>query len=392
MTSIETTRLHPLPLNLNGSSDCSRELLQNMVQKQHTLFSMEDRDQSNVFIRVLVALHELGAPETHLARIYGHLYPEQPPLLPRRRSMVNITPETWQDYLGCREYYEDYLYFFDNRVRELGLDETLERYFYTTVLTESMGSQLQPLVHLVFGIQQALPQVVTQALAYLASTFLSVSDLMTHEELPHGTIGAERLLFDLVEVDQRFNGKIEGGHTFHSAAKVLTNSKGDLLQTYLEAWNGDWEELITVAVDLLVIGSRTDSNNVELDWFLSGGQLLESALAIRALTALRPALSSRLMQLQFLATLISYVIQGRPRHHHRGVDSAKDAGDTNLRDWSACIAHIISSGDPKPILAISALSRVRDQRPEKALQAANRLADFCAREGTWIKGGIGWRQ
>lgn len=255
-----------------------------------------------------------------------------------------------------------------------------------------MGSQLQPLVHLVFGIQQALPQVVTQALAYLASSFLSVSDLMISKGRPHGTIGAERLLFDLVEVDQRFNGKIEGGHTFHSAVKVLTNSKGDLLQTYLEVWNGDWEELIAAAVDLLVIGSKTDSENVELDWFLSGGQLLESALAIRALTGLRPALSSRLMQLQFLATLVTYVIQGRPRHHQRDNDSTEDAADRNLRDWSACTAHIISSGDPKPILAVRALSLIRDHHPEKALLAANRLADFCTREGTWVKGGIGWRQ
>lgn len=119
MTSIETTTLHTLPLKLNRPSDCSRELLQDMVQKQHTLFSMEDRDQSNVFLRVLVALHELGgtsslsniksgysygriAPDVQLARIYGHLYPDQPPLHPRRRSMVNITPETWQDYIGCR--------------------------------------------------------------------------------------------------------------------------------------------------------------------------------------------------------------------------------------------------------------------------------------------------
>lgn len=301
-------------------------------------------------------------------------------------------------------YYGNYLDFFDKQLETHGLEGVVEQYLYNSVLLYSVGSQLQPLVHLAFGIEQRLPLVVTQGLAYLASTFLDVSELTTiHNDDNNDDTNAtfwndEQLLFDLVGADRRFGGKIDGSNTFHSAVKVLLKSKSDLLKTYIFEWTKRnrhqtlqqrLDELVAMSVRLITYSSHQQRvGSIELDWFLGGGQLLSSALAIQTLINHAPSHANIMMplvNLQFLATLCTYIVQGRPR------DMGASTFSTSFT-WEQCVANIVESADPKAILTLQALKKAQDQHPADThlyLQTANFLAHF-AQNGTWVKGGIGW--
>ncbi|KAI7882222.1 hypothetical protein K492DRAFT_176423 [Lichtheimia hyalospora FSU 10163] len=389
--------------NDDGMHNNNRKLLVDLVRDHHSLYFMEHRDRPNVVARVLVTLHELGASNDQLARVYDQLYSE---LTPLRMAPVHIDKDNWQEYLGNSIYYGNYLDFFDQQLEIHGLDGVVEQYLYNSVLLYSVGSQLQPLVHLAFGIEQRLPLVVTQGLAYLASTFLDVSELTTiHNDNNDDTNATfwndEQLLFDLVGADRRFGGKIDGSNTFHSAVKVLLKSKSDLLKTYIFEWTKRnrhqtlkqrLDELVAMSVRLITYSSHQQHvGSIELDWFLGGGQLLSSALAIQTLINHAPShvdIMMPLVNLQFLATLCTYIVQGRPRDMGA---SAAVSSSTSFT-WEQCVATIVESADPKAILTLQALKKAQDQHPTDThlyLQTVNFLAHF-AQNGTWVKGGIGW--
>ncbi|KAI9256465.1 hypothetical protein BDA99DRAFT_516452 [Phascolomyces articulosus] len=367
------------------------------------------------------------ANDDQLAQVYNQLYPE---LTPLRRARVLIDQNNWQEYLGHPGYYGDYLAFFDDQLEQLGMDKLLEQYFYSSILQHSMGSQLQPLVHLAFGIEQRLPLVVTQGLAYLASTFLDASDLCElssqeqQQQRPVTTTTHDELLFDLVGADQRFGGKIDGSNTFHSSVKVLLKSKGDLLKTYMAVWHNITsssqqqqqqqqqqqssssssslvDQLVIMATRLITHSNHINQGQIELDWFLGGGQLLSSALAIQTLIDHCPptlTVESSLVNLQFLATLCTYIVQGRPPRAHyanspieHSTSSSIPTSLTLRLDWSDCVDAIVKSGDPKAILTMHSLKRASHCFDDDYLylHTANFLVDFV-QDGIWIKGGIGW--
>ena len=289
------------------------------------------------------------------------------------------------------------------------MDQLLEQYFYSSPLQYSLGSQLQPLVHLAFGIEQHLSLVVTQGLAYLASTFLDASELCEEspttpkEQLQQPDVASattnDELLFDLVGADQRFGGKIDGRNTFHSSIKVLLKSKGDLLKTYMDVWHKNItqqqqqslvDQLVVMATRLITYSNHINQGQIELDWFLGGGQLLASALAIQTLINHCPSTSSvvsSLVNLQFLATLCTYIVQGRPSRAHYEITPPSSP---QRLDWTDCVATIVESGDPKAILTMHSLKRASDCIDDDlCINTANFLANFV-QDGIWIKGGIGW--
>ncbi|KAI9316322.1 hypothetical protein BX666DRAFT_226829 [Dichotomocladium elegans] len=345
----------------------------------------------------------LTASEEQLARAYDHLYSE---LAPLRLANVRITRDNWQEYLGDPSYYGDFLVFFDQEIESLGLETLLERYLYSSALLGSVGSQLQPFVHLAFGLEQGLPQVVTQGLAYLACTFLDASELIENGAIHDATINSsatstskkedEQILFDLIGADQRFGGKIDGGNTFHSSVKVLLQSKGDLLKTYM-AEQPRCAHLKERLNELMILAAKLttcchyaihDNGEQHLDWFLGGGQLLASALAFQTLIDHAPSTAIDLWplaNLQFLSTLCTYIVQGRPLHR-------LDTSRLHLSSWSECTATIVESSDIKAILAFQALRKAYTQHPEADvyLETANALKNFALKNGIWVKGGIGW--
>lgn len=335
--------------------------------------------------RVLVGLHELGATSEQLAASYQNMLAETQSMhgLPIR----SINEQNWDQYLGKSSYYEEYLVFFDQQLALLGLSKTLETYYYS--IPYSIGSQLQPMVHLCFGIDQNMPEIITQALAYHASTYLDVSTLLedSHVNLKEskGLHQMNSILFDLIGSDARFDGKIEGCVPFDSAVKILLESKADLIKTYLHLWNQTpmsiqqrIDALLMTAVQLIKHSTRQDT----MDWFLSGGQLADATMAIHNM--IHPEHIETWLNLQFISTVCTYIVQGRP----------KPSLIPASLSWKSCLTAVLQSADPKTVLAFVSILKVRLYYPHTLsessyLEITNILAQFTL-HGTWVKSGLGW--
>jgi hypothetical protein len=277
----------------------------------------------------------------------------------------------------------------------LGLDETLDRYFYS--LEPSIGSQMQPLVQLSFGIEHDLPEIISQALAYYASSYLDASSILEYcqpysgENQLNNIQFVNTILFDLIHADQRFDGKIEGNNTFQSAVKLLLKSKSELIKTYMAVWSSysqspqqKLDALLYTAATLTKAASRQQASHVELDWFLAGGQLIDSALAIQKI--IRPDQLENWVNLQFLSTLCTFVVQGRPMN--------VSSNTLTTKSWESCISNIVqnASDNPKLILALDSVLNARFHNTQLellCLDIVNTLALF-SNDGTWVKSGLGW--
>ncbi|GAN04783.1 hypothetical protein MAM1_0073c04248 [Mucor ambiguus] len=371
-----------------------RSLLLDIVHENHLLYHMEKRDRPNNIVRVLVNLHKFKATKEQLAIAYEKTKLDVAPIHVTDSSN-KINEKNWLEFLGTSCSYGDYLVFFDKQMSALGLEETLDRYFYS--LEPSIGSQMQPLVQLSFGIEHNLPEIITQALAYYASSYLDVSAILEYCQPYSGENQANNIqfvnsiLFDLIHADQRFDGKIEGNNTFQSAVKLLLKSKSDLIKTYMAVWSGysqnpqqKLDALLYTATTLAKVASKQNATHVELDWFLAGGQLIDSALAIQKV--IRSDQLENWVNVQFLSTLCTFVVQGRPMH----VSSMPLAA----KDWESCTSTIVQNAfdNPKLILALDSVLNARCQHPQLeplCLEIANTLALF-SNDGTWVKSGLGW--
>ncbi|CAO3648239.1 unnamed protein product [Mucor hiemalis] len=374
----------------SNNNNVNRAVLLDLIQENHLLYSMEARDRPNNMIRILVELHRLGASQEQLSLAYQKARLDLEPI----RISTKINQTNWEEYLGTTSLYIDYLIFFDEQLSLLGLKETLNKYFYS--IPTSIGAQLQPLVQLAFGIEHDLFHVVTQALAYYASSYLDVSSILSYCQTyttptsittTNNTV-ADIILFDLIRSDQRFDGKIEGNNTFHSSVKLLLKSKSDLIKTYMTAWSSattclDLNQRLDALIHTATLLSSSSSRNMDLDWFLAGGQLIDSALAIKKL--IRTEDDADLVHLLFLSTLCTFVVQGRP--------VISTTSSTTEMNWEACIHTVIESSDPKSILALASIHKaaaLRIDEPSLYLSVANTLAQFILQDGTWVKGGVGW--
>ncbi|KAI8997821.1 hypothetical protein BDB01DRAFT_58726 [Pilobolus umbonatus] len=375
---------------LNGKNTTIRSTLQKIVQENHFLYKMENRDRPNNIARLLVGLHELGATPDQLSIAYNNVLVDTESIH-NLDHCTRINKINWDQFLGQSSYYEDYLVFFDQQLAALGLTETLNTYFYS--IPNSIGSQLQPLVHLSFGIEQDLPEIITQALAYHAITYIDASAILDYEDNRRVISESKRdlnlmnsILFDLIGADPRFEGKVEGYITFQFAVKLLIESKSDLIKTYLMLWNQSsltlnqrLDALILTAVQLMKSSSRRNRSNdsLELDWFLGGSQLVDSALAMKKMIPHKHM--EHWVNLQFISTVCTYIVQGRPKQSSPIQPSFS---------WKQCISEVVQSGDTKAILSLISLLKLNASDPA-LLEVGNMLAQFTM-NGTWVKTGLGW--
>jgi hypothetical protein len=247
-------------------------------------------------------------------------------------------------------------------------------------------------------MEHDLPEIVSQALAYYAASYLDVSTILPCKDSVIYTQPVDyelvnKILFDLVRADQRFDGKIEGQHnTLQSSMKLLLKSQFGLLSTYMKTWStyacsasDKLDMLVYTAMTLIKVSSHQvlDNGPIELDWFLAGGQLLESALAIKYVMTDDEHLENW-VDIQFLSTLCTFVVQGRPMNTKTKIDTTINIQDTIL-------AH--ASDDSKLILTVSCVLKVQELYPQYQTLCSEvlQLLSQFAMNGTWIKTGLGWQ-
>ncbi|KAI7905797.1 uncharacterized protein BX663DRAFT_500936 [Cokeromyces recurvatus] len=384
--------------------DVQKNVFNNIVHENHVLYQMEKRDRPNNLVRILVELHKLGATQEQLSFAYQRaLLNVEHSLYRQQNKNVVIHQDNWQEFLGLSSYYGDYLIFFDRQLSLLGLEETLNTYFYS--IQTSIGSQLQPLVQLAFGIENDLPEIITQALAYHASSYLDVSFILLDTDPISSSSSlfrcndkqerfGDHILFDFISVDPRFDGKIQGNDTFQSTLRLLLKSKTDLIKSYMKEWINQsmtveerLEALVYSTFSLFKASSSLTS--YQLDWFLAGDHLISSILAIKQI--IPEKYLENWLHLQFLTMLCTFIAQGRPTFIMNN--------NCCCCCWNTCISNVIQNSldDPKLILTLASIIKLRQQFSSSfqfvehsCLEIVNILNLFSTQNGTWIKNGLGW--
>ena len=129
---------------------------------------------SNHAKHAIIALHGLGATDEAIAAFvddyakttYGF------GLEPAKPSDLVLTEATWRKLLGKHEEFEALRSFFEERVRTLGMQETLRRYA-PELLPGMVGALLHGTIHLGWALDAGHEGMVVEGLAYLAFAFVS---------------------------------------------------------------------------------------------------------------------------------------------------------------------------------------------------------------------------
>lgn len=123
----------------------------------------------------VVALAGLGVPSNRIRSYYENyakLTPYGFPLEMQKPSSQSISETNWERFFGQRKNFSAYCEFFDNRVRELGLEGVLRRYF-PQLLPGWVGSFTHAAVHLGWALDAGSRWMAVEGLAYLAFSYVS---------------------------------------------------------------------------------------------------------------------------------------------------------------------------------------------------------------------------
>lgn len=281
--------------------------------------------------------------------------------------------------------YSSYLEFFDRQMVIHGVQSTIDKFFYDGPMTHSIGAQRFPVVHLALGVKNELPEVIGQALSYMAAFYQDTSFLLEEpaELCDCGYLSAREILIEQVNVDPRFGSfpmtpylgygeHHESKVTYH---KVLKSCK-ELLRTYVYLWRVPRD--VKEAVDELRIlsahimmaqikCSSTQKTKVDLE---NSSNLLAT---LNALDILYPGNTCpvHLIRIQFLNIILSYIVQGRPdvamysghnehkKHHHAPLRS-----DLLVRKY---LAKDVSQRNIKTILALKALEEAQSKTSNNSI-------------------------
>ncbi len=122
---------------------------------------------------LLVILGRLGADDRRLER-YFETYRDGNGLRPPPATVAAITAADWTEHLGHREREADYRAFFASELRRLGARD-LQRAYLPTLLPGICASALHALMRLAYAHLDTDPEEVARALAYWATTFLTLA-------------------------------------------------------------------------------------------------------------------------------------------------------------------------------------------------------------------------
>jgi len=148
------------------------------------------RGLTNHLPMALVAKAGLGASSVELKRFadrYSQRLAEAP------EGIVELSRANWQLAVGKTSAYPDLVHFFNQEVKELGVDELLRTYLEKLVAGIS-GAAFHGVVRLAYALDVRSSNRVSTALAYLASSATTLAPL---EQISPRTDSPERLLSEL---------------------------------------------------------------------------------------------------------------------------------------------------------------------------------------------------
>lgn len=188
------------------------ELLQQNHDQHHIFFNSSGFH--NHIAHHLLTIWALNASPDDLQRGYDTNRSYQRPSKKPQTSIVEELhdPKKFKKYLGPDRYYNDFLEFFQERIKEEGWQSVLNKYVFAgderadDMLVRMFAGFLHPLIHLGFGVEFSQPAIIAEALAQAACHDNWIGQLLLPAERIANEKGTDRTIVELLDeihADQR---------------------------------------------------------------------------------------------------------------------------------------------------------------------------------------------
>ncbi|KAH8556173.1 hypothetical protein BGW37DRAFT_471366 [Umbelopsis sp. PMI_123] len=340
---------------LIGKRSDAWDLVIRAVTDHHKIHRIVRQDSHYTLAQALLSLYDVGADIGKINSTYHVMAADLEPTA--SVGHTNIHADNWKECLGKTEMYRGFIDFFDRELDVRGLEDVIDMYF-PFLLDGCLGSHANAIVHISLGLENSLPTMISEGLAYICTTYLDVGDILNVRS--NTGMDCQEVL-DMIHCDQRFDGRLS--MHFVNNVKLLFNGRRDLLHTYMKCIQTksktisdaqkDIQQLIHLAILLIQTPAKikypyspprsptsSDITNTfqSTDWVL-GGALLSSAIAVNRIIPYLKSIEhvEKLLSFQRLSTICTYIIQGRPPIQSTYVEPTKSLDE--------CKSDILRSGN-----------------------------------------------
>ncbi|GJJ12133.1 hypothetical protein Clacol_006374 [Clathrus columnatus] len=334
-----------------GTSAESAEALVRLLKQDFVNFHcfFNEKRFHNHLSHHLYAAYALGATPEILQEAYDYHASYQ---IKAYSSPASISIDNWRDHLGDPDYYNAYLKFFANELRNNGSQSTLEKFIFSSdanfgekhpeMVSRLFGGLLHPFIYVGYGIEFGHLGLVAEGLAQAAVHLVSTSKLITKEFLD--TSGPKSLATRLEQkLTLHPNGTVPNVHPLSILDRVLKDKRlepeipstdleryfndciekvGPILSEYALTWQADVttstatansiEEVIWAVSAIYGIGGLRKDKPFKADFFTM--HFVTSSLFISPVLELISQDSKRILLQSYFALLLGYwVSQGRTK-------------------------------------------------------------------------------
>ncbi|KAI8052986.1 hypothetical protein BDF22DRAFT_686464 [Syncephalis plumigaleata] len=322
------------------------DTLRRLIHENHTKLDIRYKEYyTNHILYDLYSLAELGADSSRLIECYEYKRKRLEPMHPRKKT---LSPDEQYPPVGDPMCYSSFLDYYDEKVKKLGFDATLQQYL-PIAFTGLLGAVGHPAIHLGYAIRYRDDAVLAEALAFASCadvSLVSYADTLYHDY--DTTLTRPATYFQEVLERVRQDNRLDSFDWIDEQILVLFNPLLDnyssIIQEYYHAVtitedNVDVKllELRHLAVDLY-IGSAC---NQLFDFFILHIITISNAVDLFYPCMTMP-LRLRMVRALWLFVLAIYICQGRPTFDQSS--ALEPFTDANLYSWSnitqMAIAHL----------------------------------------------------
>jgi len=172
----------------------------------------------------VIALKRLGASPQRIQEYYD-TYVKCTPygygVDPARPSEHTITQDNWQEYFGQHSSFTSYCEFFDQKEKELGMEQLLGEYV-PSLLPGCVGSLMHGTIHLGWALDSGNRWMIIEGLAYMAFSYVSCRPERTYPAT-RGQAKDTSVLESFLRIADAWEADGEALHNWLEA--TLTNDK-----------------------------------------------------------------------------------------------------------------------------------------------------------------------
>lgn len=173
-------------------------------RKNSPVYTTSNGKLSNHLSMVLIALNKLGATDEHLIN-YDKNYSPRLESGPEFTRQIIIDSKNWGQYLGNNEYYSNYIRFFQESIKSIGIENTLKKYIGK--LLQGI-SEFHGLIRVAYAIESNDAQEIATSLAYFSGFYHSYGEIKnTLYRFQHPAEGLASIRQNKSLVRQKFAGQ-----------------------------------------------------------------------------------------------------------------------------------------------------------------------------------------